>query len=98
MDTFVPNDVYIAGGAHKLDVNDEQGDDLGEEAPSVVICTGANACGKVCAVLSFLDPTPEIIWCTERLPEAGKSTIVSKRSVYQRRVSQTALIQYMAQV
>ena len=50
VDTFVPNDVYIAGGTYGFDANDEQGDGQGEEVPSVVICTGANACGKVCDV------------------------------------------------
>ena len=48
VDTFVPNDVRIAGGTRELVVNGEQGDDLKEEVPNVVICTGANACGKVC--------------------------------------------------
>ena len=49
----MPNDVYIVGGTNKLGVNDEHSDGLEEEAPNVVICTGANACGKVCDVFSF---------------------------------------------
>ena len=47
VDTFVPNDTYIAGGTYQLDVDGEQGGGPEEEAPNVVICTGANACGKV---------------------------------------------------
>lgn len=43
----MPNDTYIAGGTHQLDVDGEQGGGPEEEAPNVVICTGANACGKV---------------------------------------------------
>ena len=35
------------GGINKLGVNDGSSDDLEEEAPNVVICTGANVCGKV---------------------------------------------------
>ena len=51
VDTFVPNDTYIAGGTHQLDVDGEQGGGP-EEVPNVVICTGANACGKVCNAFS----------------------------------------------
>lgn len=47
VDTFVPNDVHIVGGTNEVGTNDGQDNALGEEAPNVVICTGANACGKV---------------------------------------------------
>ncbi|KAF9783468.1 muts domain V-domain-containing protein [Thelephora terrestris] len=46
VDTFVPNDVHIVGGPPTPIVSGEQGDGQEEEAPNVVICTGANACGK----------------------------------------------------
>ena len=47
VDTFVPNDVHIAGGANGPRVDSGQDDALKEQVPNVVICTGANACGKV---------------------------------------------------
>lgn len=56
VDTFVPNDAMICGGAG-TDIgsaNDaaEDDDDASEEdrphaKNSIVVCTGANACGKV---------------------------------------------------
>lgn len=99
VDTFVPNDVYIAGGTHEVGVSGEQDDGSGGEAPNVVICTGANACGKVCDVFyPFLYSISETLCCAERLPEAGKYIASSSHSTYQRRLLQTALIQYMAQV
>lgn len=63
VDTFVPNDVHIVGGTNGVGTNDGQDNALGEEAPNVVICTGANACGKVfdrfspslCSVSEMLD-------------------------------------------
>jgi len=74
----VPNDVYIAGGAYEFDGNDEQGDGPREEAPSIVICTGANACGKVCdALSSFLHSVSDILRWAERLPETGESNAIS---------------------
>ena len=58
VDTFVPNDAYIVGGDHTPSSSDgkkseSESDEIGmgmgvdEEAHSVVVCTGANACGKV---------------------------------------------------
>ena len=61
VDTFVPNDAYIIGGDYipsssdgkknEEELSDEIGMGMGmgvdEEAHSVVVCTGANACGKV---------------------------------------------------
>ena len=53
MDTFVPNDVFLVGGAGVdscLDVRDVDDDLILEGSTmgnSVLICTGANACGKV---------------------------------------------------
>lgn len=54
VDTFVPNDIFLVGGAgidsyptvhaSSDDDNDMEGSLLGN---SVLICTGANACGKV---------------------------------------------------
>lgn len=51
MDTFVPNDTYIVGGDYTPSENEdseEMDTDEDREAHSVVVCTGANACGKVC--------------------------------------------------
>jgi DNA mismatch repair protein MSH5 len=53
VDTFVPNDILIVGGAGigSCPSVHGEGDDLMSEGSvrgnSVVICTGANACGKV---------------------------------------------------
>jgi hypothetical protein len=53
VDTFVPNDILIVGGAGigSYPAVHGEGDDLMSEGSvrgnSVVICTGANACGKV---------------------------------------------------
>lgn len=43
VDTFVPNDAHLAGGldAYSSSVQDNEG------LNSVLLCTGANACGKV---------------------------------------------------
>lgn len=46
VDTFVPNDVHIAGGNAGI-TTDTMRD--GEESNSILLCTGANACGKVCS-------------------------------------------------
>lgn len=59
MDTFVPNDILIVGGAGigSSPAVHGEGDDLMSEGSlrgnSVVICTGANACGKVKKPRSF---------------------------------------------
>ncbi|KAJ7212032.1 muts domain V-domain-containing protein [Mycena pura] len=47
VDTFVPNDAQLAGGSGNCSVlvGDEVTDEA-EEWNSVVLCTGANACGK----------------------------------------------------
>ena len=53
VDTFVPNDVRMAGGGStdaRIPFDDgEDATDSGEDdvMNSIVICTGANACGKV---------------------------------------------------
>lgn len=53
MDTFVPNDVFLVGGVGIDSFPDVYGvdDDFMSEGStpgnSVLICTGANACGKV---------------------------------------------------
>lgn len=49
-DTFVPNDARLVGGVgFGMCYEDDSSSDLGAEATwsSVVLCTGANACGKV---------------------------------------------------
>lgn len=45
VDTFVPNDAYIIGGAG-IGSSPTMPDDI-NEWNSVLLCTGANACGKV---------------------------------------------------
>ncbi|KAH8104687.1 DNA mismatch repair protein MutS [Cristinia sonorae] len=50
VDTFVPNDVAFAGGGSagmRLPIEDEM-EEIGgnDELSSIVVCTGANACGK----------------------------------------------------
>ncbi|KAJ6559109.1 DNA mismatch repair protein MutS [Mycena vulgaris] len=47
LDTFVPNDAHLAGGSgnRSVVVGDEATNEA-EEWNSVVLCTGANACGK----------------------------------------------------
>ncbi|KAJ7761594.1 DNA mismatch repair protein MutS [Mycena maculata] len=47
VDTFVPNDAHLAGGSgnRSMLVGDEATNEA-EEWNSVVLCTGANACGK----------------------------------------------------
>lgn len=51
VDTFVPNDAFVVGGAgvdaEPLEYIDQDGsEDVHEERHSIVVCTGANACGK----------------------------------------------------
>jgi len=62
VDTFVPNDILIVGGAGIASypaIHGDGDDHVSEEntvGNSVVICTGANACGKVRGSLGFLLP------------------------------------------
>ncbi|KAF8517335.1 muts domain V-domain-containing protein [Gautieria morchelliformis] len=53
VDTFVPNDTFMIGGAGigvsvQDNVDTEDGTETSEHSParSVIVCTGANACGK----------------------------------------------------
>jgi len=62
VDTFVPNDICVAGGTQQLGANGEPDGGPEEEVPNVVICTGANACGKVCDMFSpFFESVSETI-------------------------------------
>ncbi|KAJ6605673.1 DNA mismatch repair protein MutS [Mycena sp. CBHHK59/15] len=56
VDTFVPNDTHIAGGSgdRSVLVGNEDTNEA-EEWNSVVLCTGANACGKVYWMVMFRD-------------------------------------------
>jgi DNA mismatch repair protein MSH5 len=62
VDTFVPNDILIVGGAGigSYPAVHGEGDDLMSEGSvrgnSVVICTGANACGKVKKISILVPP------------------------------------------
>ncbi|KAI0822038.1 DNA mismatch repair protein MutS [Trametes gibbosa] len=60
VDAFVPNDAFILGGSGSGVLNAEDTDAVGEfdeerhcQKNSVVVCTGANACGKV-ALIHFV--------------------------------------------
>lgn len=59
MDTFIPNDVCIRGGMG-LDVFPAGADEMSDGVPelgsamSVLVLTGANACGKVLPNYSLL--------------------------------------------
>ncbi|RDX49897.1 hypothetical protein OH76DRAFT_495372 [Lentinus brumalis] len=51
VDTFVPNDAYLMGGAGTGVAVDSDNSEYSEDAPqyaknSIMVCTGANACGK----------------------------------------------------
>ena len=62
VDIFVPNDILIVGGAGIASspaIHGDGDDHVSEEntvGNSVVVCTGANACGKVRESLGFLLP------------------------------------------
>ena len=87
LDTFVPNDAFIAGQDLSPDgIVPDIGDSndfaaIRRDRNSVVVCTGANACGKVCKIAGRLNRRM-VLMC---LPQ----------SVY---LKQVALIQFMAQV
>lgn len=51
VDAFVPNDAHIVGGVGQKSSSHCNGD---TGSNSVLLCTGANACGKVGAVIYFL--------------------------------------------
>lgn len=69
VDTFVPNDVHIIGGAG-IGSSPIIPDD-GNQWNSILLCTGANACGKVhCFVGSYPCSYSTFVW-TERLLETG---------------------------
>lgn len=83
-DLFVPNDLRVAGGAGgaRNSAEDEEVDELSEMADSqdfsVVICTGANACGKVSVRLAVLviefwaHQTPDVNFI-ECFPQTSRS-------------------------
>lgn len=76
MDTFVPNDVFLVGGAGIDSYPDIRvvDDDLTPEertmGNSILICTGANACGKV---RMYMCPGQKVAkhYDAECLPQAG---------------------------
>ena len=57
LDTFVPNDAFVAGRGLSADAITADTDDdsdfsaIRKDRNSIVVCTGANACGKVCTWL-----------------------------------------------
>lgn len=65
VDTFVPNDIAFAGSGCegvRLPSDDEDATGDNSELNSIVVCTGANACGKVgtgaAALLPVIDDLP----------------------------------------
>ncbi len=87
VDTFVPNDILVVGGAGigSYPAVHGEGDDLMSEGSlrgnSVVICTGANACGKV------KKPKPRYIG----LPKSSNAFVdMDGQSVYLKQVRSLA--------
>jgi DNA mismatch repair ATPase MutS len=75
VDTFVPNDVAIVGGMGvgvlpKLPEDEIEDDEEMRTATSIMICTGANACGKVRKVFTCAMPPSLVV--AECLLEAGE--------------------------
>lgn len=58
VDIFVPNDARIVGGVGVNSVIHEPGD---AERNNVLLCTGANACGKVRLIASYVFTTPNVL-------------------------------------
>jgi hypothetical protein len=89
VDTFVPNDILIVGGAGigSCPAVHGEGDDLMSEGSvrgnSVVICTGANACGKVKKPRS---------WFPSELMHASNVFMNDGQSVYLKQVRSLAKI------
>jgi DNA mismatch repair protein MSH5 len=54
VDTFVPNDAHVIGGdgTRQYLAEDENDENTHRDWNSVILCTGANACGKVCCSFS----------------------------------------------
>ena len=74
VDTFVPNDAHMIGGAG-IGSSPILPDDH-NEWNSVLLCTGANACGKVFFLLcSYSFPYSSFV-LTERLLETGVVLII----------------------
>ena len=79
VDTFVPNDAFLAGqdvpedGPTSENEDDNQSDFavIRKERNSVVICTGANACGKVRLLLQNSMRGRVMIVVVECVLEAG---------------------------
>lgn len=71
VDTFVPNDIFLIGG----DIVDliPEDDENTRERNSIVICTGANACGKVCPMSKPFSILSSLTQFAECILEAGWS-------------------------
>ena len=88
VDTFVPNDILVVGGAGigSSPVVHGEGDDLMSEGSvrqgnSVVICTGANACGKVKKPRSLGSLQNLCMQCTHLTFFDGSRVSISNRCV-----------------
>lgn len=74
VDTFVPNDAFIAGGNGASVAPEGEGDAVDcdtQDRNSIVVCTGANACGKASLVISAFD-TPLIGRLLECVHQTGR--------------------------
>ncbi len=69
VDTFVPNDAYFVGGAgigvvlEDNTIETESEDEQRYAKNSVIVCTGANACGKVSPRLFHMVSLVKYFWC-----------------------------------
>jgi DNA mismatch repair protein MSH5 len=82
VDLYVPNDINLRGG-EGLDVDVPEGDggDTGNIRPySIVVLTGANACGKVKRGVATLLLRADTN-CSERLSQTGAHTAPSMITV-----------------
>lgn len=103
----MPNDALLLGGSglgvgtevHVQDNNSEEPEeDRHCVKNSIIVCTGANACGKVTSITKFRCSRLTFD-ALEHILEAGSYTpLLQLRCVYNIDVPQIALIQYMAQV
>lgn len=82
VDTFVPNDAFILGGSAlgvgaDVYVEEEDDDESREDRHcaknSIIVCTGANACGKVGSARNLF-PHPLTFDLPEYILKAGSSS------------------------
>ena len=76
LDTFVPNDVRLVGGVGFGMCYEDDASDVEPEAAwsSVVLCTGANACGKVSTLPISLSSNHLEVSLAECIFKTGQQT------------------------